>query len=132
MGNLTPFDAEMMMMVESLTGDRPIDTRFDDHFTVHASYRNCKDDPEKISAIIDAVRGRLGERLTEVNDRPDLSLVMFTIKYDETQYPTVDGFGDEAKPELERGEMYIRYTEDSRAEKCRLNAGRTERRSLHF
>lgn len=111
---LTPFDAETLAMIESLTGRETVTTRFDDHFTIHAFYTEHRD-PDYINAIISAVRGRMGKRFIEVQDDPDRAMLKFTIAFDKQNLPDVEGFTDIVPARLESGEIYCRTVEQIRA-----------------
>lgn len=86
----TPFDSETVVMLEGLTQKRSFITGFDDYFTIHAIYERT-DAPEFLNAVINAVRGRMGDRFIEVNDDTDNCVLRFAIKYDEHEYPTQMG-----------------------------------------
>lgn len=90
MQRLTPFDYEACVMLESLTEREVVATELNKYFTIHVFY-NKHNTPDYISAIIDAVRGRFGERFIEVNDDPERELLKFTIAYDERELPILDG-----------------------------------------
>lgn len=111
---LTPFDAETLVMIESLTGRETVTTRFDDHFTIHAFYNKHRA-PDYVNAIISAVRGRMGKRFIEVQDDPDRDMLKFTIAFDEQNLPDVEGFTDVVPARLESGEIYCRTVEQIRA-----------------
>lgn len=77
-------------MLESLTEREVVATEMDDNFTIHAFY-NKHNNPDYVSAIIDAARGRFGERFIEVNDEPEREMLKFTIAYDKHELPMLVG-----------------------------------------
>lgn len=101
----TPFDAETVVMLKSLTERESFITEFDDHFTIHAFYSK-HNDVDYINAIIVAVRGRMGERYMGVDDDPDNKSLKFTIAYDKHNLPDIEGFTDVVPAELEKGDLY--------------------------
>lgn len=84
---LTPFDAKLCLMVESLTG-RPCEPKLSGSggYFIVVDYCN-HDEPEYISAVMDAVAGRIGERLVNMNDEPEAKRFFVHIKFSETKYP---------------------------------------------
>lgn len=83
--NLTPFDAELCLMLKSLTG-KEVEPKFGgDHYFLMVNYEGK--DSDYISAIMDAVKGRIGERLIELKDYPDDKCFLVRVKFDETKYP---------------------------------------------
>lgn len=111
---LTPFDAETCVMLESLTGREVYTTEKDRKtFTVETFYSEHHD-PDYINAIINAVKGRYGKRFVDVEDLPDGEMLMFTIEYDTTDYPDVEGTFDN-EPAQHDGKVYCRHLEEIRA-----------------
>lgn len=113
MRRITPFDAEAIVMLESLTERNVLTTEFEDKFTIHASYAK-HNDADYISAMIDAVRGRFGKRFLEAEDDVDNSLIKFSIAYDEHELPTLVGEYTRT-PHLECGRIYCHQLEEIRA-----------------
>lgn len=122
MGNrITPFDYEALVMLESLTEREVVPTEMDDNFTFHVFY-NKHNDPMYISAIIDAMRGRYGERFIGVNDYPDNKMLKFTIAYDKHEYPEAYGSFHVDKARTHCGDTYCRQLEEIHAvQVTRLN-----------
>lgn len=121
MGKITPFDYEALVMLESLTEREVVPTEMDENFTFHVFY-NKHNDPMYISAIIDAVRGRYGERFIEVNDDPERQTLKFTIAYANTELPTLAGDLYPTKPRPEFGMTYSHQLEEIHAiQVTRLN-----------
>lgn len=83
---LNPFDAELFLMVESLT-EKPCEPKNGgDHYFFEADYSKHHT-PEYISAVMDAIAGRLGERMIEMVDDPDREKIFVRVKFSETEYP---------------------------------------------
>lgn len=114
MQRLTPFDNEACVMLESLTEREVVATEMDDNFTIHAFY-NKHNNPDYVSAIIDAARGRFGERFIEVNDEPEREMLKFTIAYDIHQLPMLAGDLQTGNPHPEFGTIYCHQLEEIRA-----------------
>lgn len=88
----TPADAELVMMAESLTGGRVETFVSREGISFKVFYpENCGD--MMISAIMDAVRGRLGKRLLSLYDHPDAGYFIATANISAEELPAV--YGDE-------------------------------------
>lgn len=111
MQRLTPFDNEACVMLESLTEREVVATEMDDNFTIHVFY-NKHNNPDYVSAIIDAARGRFGERFIEVNDEPEREMLKFTIAYDIHQLPMLAGDLQTGNPHPEFGTIYCHQLEE--------------------
>lgn len=82
MRKLSAFDAELIRMVESLTG-KPCDPKNGgNHFFFEVDY-STHNDPEYIMAIWDAIEGRLGKRLISIKDNADRKALMVRVKFAE-------------------------------------------------
>lgn len=126
MQRLTPFDSEACVMLESLTECEVVATEFDDNFTIHAFY-NKHNDPDYISAIIDAARGRFGERFIRVKDDPDGQTLKFVISYDKHQLPMLVGDLETGTTQEDFGTVYCHQLEEIRAvQVTRLNINRLQ------
>ena len=113
-------------MLESLTEREVVATEMDDNFTIHAFY-NKHNNPDYINAIIDAARGRFGERFIEVNDEPEREMLKFTIAYDTHQLPTLAGDLQTGNPHPNFGTVYCHQLEEIRAvQVTRLNVDRLQ------
>ena len=88
---LTPYDAELFMMVESLTG-KPCVPEYHsrDCYKIVVDYSN-RSDADFVNAIVDAVIGRIGERFVNIQDNPDAKQFVVKIKLSEHDYPFVIG-----------------------------------------
>lgn len=111
---ITPFDDEACIMLESLTEREVVITEMDDNLTIHVFY-NKHHTPEYISAIIDAARGRFGERFIEVTDDAEREMLKFTIAYDKHQLPMLAGELKTGMPHVENGNVYCHQLEEIRA-----------------
>lgn len=77
---LTPFDAALCRMVESVTGHECEPTDAGESYIIEASYEE-KNDPQIILAIWDAIEGRAGNRLVKIADCPERQCLQVEIKY---------------------------------------------------
>lgn len=126
MQRITPFDNEACVMLESLTERKVVATEMDDNFTINAFY-NKHNNPDYISAIIDAARGRFGERFIEVNDEPEREMLKFTIAYDTYQLPMLAGDLQTGNPHPDFGTIYCHQLDEIRAvQVTRLNVDRLQ------
>lgn len=114
MHRITPFDNKACLMLEAVTEREVVATEMDDNFTIHVFY-NKHNTPEYISAIIDAARGRFGERFIEVNDEPERKLLKFTIAYDKHELPIVAGDLETGNPRPDFGTVYCHQLEEIHA-----------------
>ena len=89
---LTPFDAELAMMVESLTEKGCELKNGGDCYFFEADYEK-HNDPQYILAIWDAIEGRLGDRLKEIKDDPERHVLLVHVNFSDENYPRV--YGDE-------------------------------------
>lgn len=64
MSRLTPFDSELFIMVESLTGNEPRITEDDYYYTMEVFHSS--DDEREIRAINMAILGRIGDRIVGI------------------------------------------------------------------
>lgn len=92
-------------MAETLTGHEVLVTQLPDEFTLHVMYEN-NPDVDYVNAVINAMRGRLGERLNHFSDDPDNCILCFGVSYDTTEYPDVFGDFDE----IERKDVGRKYS----------------------
>ena len=114
MQRITPHDSETCVMLESLLGHDAFITELTDNFTIHASY-NEEHTPEYLSAVINAVIGRMGNRFVEVNDDANLRVLKFTIEYDAQILPDIYGTLDQRKPNDLAGKVYCKTLDQIRA-----------------
>lgn len=77
---LTPFDAQLCNMVESLTGMECEPKDGGDHYVIEPCYRNHKD-PDFIAAVWDAIEGRTGDRLIGIQDDPERECLSVKVRF---------------------------------------------------
>ena len=83
---LNPFDTELAIMVESLTG-KPCELKNGgNHYFFEADYEK-HNDPQYILAIWDAIEGRTGKRLISIKDDADRHALLVRVKFSKTEYP---------------------------------------------
>ena len=124
LSKLTPFDTELQIMIESLTG-KPCDLKNGgDHYFFEADYEN-HNDPNYILAMWDAIEGRTGERLLEIKDVPERHALFARVKFSVNKYPGIIRFERDHEPNLTKGQLYCRQLQEIRAiQVLRENAGR--------
>lgn len=104
---LTPYDTELCMMVESLTG-KPCEPKNggEDHYFIVVDYsKNI--DPQFVSAVMDAVLGRIGERLIDMQDNADAQQFVVKIKFSTDKYPGIIRAAQHKAPDISKGSHYI-------------------------
>ena len=77
---LTPFDAELVKMVESLTGKPCVPKNGGNHYFFEADYEK-HNTPEYICAIWDAIEGRIGKRLISMRDDPERKTIIVRLHF---------------------------------------------------
>ena len=119
---LTPYDTELCMMVESLTG-KPCEPKNggEDHYFIVVDYsKNI--DPQFVSAVMDAVLGRIGERLIDMQDNADAQQFVVKVKFSTDKYPGIIRAAQHKAPDISEGSQYIaRNTEIVAIEVLRTN-----------
>lgn len=78
---LRPFDLQMFRMVESMTGRKCEPKNGGDHFFFEADYSE-HNDPQFILALWDAIVGRAGKRLIEIDDQADRHSLYVRVKFE--------------------------------------------------
>lgn len=122
---LTPYDAELALMVESLFGTPCELKNGGDHYFFEADYEKHKDKPNYLLAVWDAIEGRAGKRLLEIRDDADRHAFFVRIKFSETQYPALVGSLESTAPKIAAGDEYCRQLVPVRAiEVTRANVDR--------
>lgn len=111
---LTPFDAELAMMVESLTGKSCELKDGGDNFFFDVDYEKHKD-PQYILAIWDAIEGRAGERLLEIKDDPERHALFVRVKYSENECPGIIRATRDESPQESLGKIYCHKLVEIRA-----------------
>ena len=83
---LTSFDSALFRMVESLT-ELPCEPKNGgNHYFLEVDYSKHKD-PDYISAIYDAIAGRMGSRLIKIDDDPDRNCLMVYVNFAPQDFP---------------------------------------------
>lgn len=113
---LTPFDAELCRMVESLTG-KPCEPQWWNltQYRIIVDY-SIRPEPDFVSAVIDAIAGRAGQRFVDVKDKPEESKCGIIIAFSNEPMPFC--YGDERnkmQPELSIGDDFCRSLEQIKA-----------------
>jgi hypothetical protein len=111
---LTPFDAELAVMVESLTGKPCELCNGDGHYFFEVNY-SLHNDPDYINAIIQSIEGRLGGRLISVNDDADRQALMVRVQFSEENYPGLIAAEKNGKAQIECGLTYCKKMEEVKA-----------------
>ena len=108
---LTPYDAELALMVESLT-EMPCELKNGgDHYFFEADYSK-HNDAQWILAVWDAIEGRTGKRLIDIKDDPDRTCLFVHVKFSEQEYPHFYGSAKYSKPKPGIGNVYCRQLEE--------------------
>lgn len=112
---LTPFDTELAIMVESVTG-KPCELKNGgDNFFFEADYGNHANEPDYILAIWDAIEGRTGKRLLEIKDDPERHALFVCVKFSDTQYPGIIRATRDQSPQETFGKIYCHKLVEIRA-----------------
>ena len=117
---LTPFDAELCMMVESLTQKpcKPFSASTD-CYAIVVNY-STRPEPDFIAALLAAIEGRAGERFQSVEDFPDDKQFEVRIRYSGEKLPFC--YGDETskvEPDFSVADIYCRGEEVLKAVQVR-------------
>lgn len=120
--HLTPYDAELCVMIKSLTGDDIQPMLGENRITFYIHY-NKHNDPDYVNAVVNVVLGRLGERFIEMKDDPEQMLIRVRAEYSKDEYPDVSGFTDIAPGDDSRGGLYCHSLEEIRAIQVRRDNG---------
>lgn len=111
---LTPFDTELAIMVESLTG-KPCELKNGDNgYFFEADYEN-HNEPNFILAMWDAIEGRTGERLLEIKDDADRHALFVRVKFSEQKYPGIIRASRDCSPQESFGKTYCHKLVEIRA-----------------
>ena len=125
---LTHYDSELCMMVESLTG-KPCEPKNggDEGYFITVDY-SAHNSPEYVSAIMDAVLGRIGDRLINLKDNADAQNFLVQVKYSTDKYPGIIRATQHKAPDINAGSQYIvRNSEIVAIEVLRTNVGQLVR-----
>lgn len=116
---LTPFDAELCVMVESLTQKPCVPEPGKGLYSIQVDY-SIRPEPDFVAALIAAIEGRAGERFLSVEDFPDNKFLRIRIKYSDAKLPFC--YGSETtkvEPDLSVADTYCRGEEVLRAVQVR-------------
>ena len=87
---LNPWDGELMLMVESLTG-KPVEPKNGgDGYFFEADY-SLHPDPDYVAALLGAIEGRAGQRCIEINDDPERKVLTAHIAFSKEILPGLAG-----------------------------------------
>lgn len=110
---LTPWDRELFMMVESLTGKPCEPKNGGDHFFFEADYENHRNEPEYLLALWDAIEGRAGKRIVGMDDDAERHVFVVTVLFSNTTYPALIRCDRDAVEHPEAGTPYYSRTDDA-------------------
>ena len=111
---LNPFDMELCMMVESLTGMPCEPKNGGDGYFIMANYSK-HNEPDYINAVWNAIEGRAGKRLLEINDMPDQQCIYVRIAFSDSKYPSLFTKVENTKSDPNFGNLYCRQLQEIRA-----------------
>jgi len=113
---LTPFDAELFEMIYSLTGFYPVmDDEYNETFQFAVDYSD-RPEPDFVNGLINAIRGRLGNRFKKIYDYPDLEKFVIDAEWNNDNLPAIVGsFEPVNVPSPEFGKTYCRQLEEIQA-----------------
>lgn len=111
---LNAWDAELLLMVENLT-ERPCEPKNGgDGYFIMANYSK-HNEPEYINAVWNAIEGRAGKRLLEINDMPDQQCIYVRIAFSDSKYPSLFTKVEKTKSDPNFGNRYCRQLQEIRA-----------------
>ena len=107
LGQWTPWDSELLLMVERLTGHKPILSREDkDCYEFQLDFGEYAGDAAYEEAVFRAIKGRAGERYVKQVDGSLEGIYYVTIKYSREVLPGLATRMDDA-PDYSVGTEYI-------------------------
>lgn len=110
---LSPWDAELFRMVESLTGKPCEPKNGGDHFFFEADYEAHKDNPEYLLALWDAIEGRAGKRIVGMDDDAERHVFVVTVLFSNERYPALIRCDRDETEHPEAGTPYYSITDDT-------------------
>lgn len=110
---LTPWDIELAIMVESLTGKPCELCNGGDHFFFEADYEKHATEPEYLLALWDAIEGRTGKRLLGIDDDPDRHVFIVTVIFSNERYPALIRCDRDETEHPEAGTPYFSIVDDT-------------------
>lgn len=105
---LSPFDAELARMVESLTEKECELKDGGEYYFFEADY-SLHPDPDYVYAIWTSIEGRLGKRLIKIEDDPDRKKLFVKVKFTTENLPRIYYF-DKTHPDYRIGNKYHKET----------------------
>lgn len=108
---LTPFDQELFVMVRALTGNCAVKNG-GTHYFIVVDYGGH--DADYLSAVIDAIAGRVGERLIKVTDEPENKRFIVRISFSKEKYPALIYARDNMAGDPSIGTPYYDKVKDCR------------------
>lgn len=108
---LTPFDHELFVMVRALTGNCEVKYG-GTHYFIVVGYGGH--DADYISAVMDAIAGRVGERLIRMTDDPDNKRFIVHIGFSKEKYPALIYARDNVAGDPSIGNPYYDNVKDCR------------------
>ena len=109
---LTPWDWELCLMVESLTGKPCEPKNGGDQYFFLADYENHANEPEYLLALWDAIEGRAGKRLIGLDDYPERHAFIATVVFSNERYPALIHLDRDAKENPSAGTPYYSKADD--------------------
>lgn len=85
---LTPFDQELFVMVRALMGNCEVKNG-GTHYYIVVDYGGH--DADYLSAVMDAIAGRVGERLIKITDEPENKRFIVRIRFAK-EYPHIERY----------------------------------------
>ena len=110
---LSPWDWEMLKMVESITGKPCEPKNGGDHFFFEANYEKHKDKPEYLLALWDAIEGRGGKRIIGMDDDAERNVFIVTVLFSNERYPALIRCDRDETEHPEAGTPYYSIVDDA-------------------
>lgn len=101
---LTPFDAECLRMVESLTGRETVPEPNEGGYSFEVYYEGR--DPDWAAAVLAAIEGRYGERLIRMEDEPEQGRCRIFVRASVEALPDLYEMTREWEPRPDQGHQY--------------------------
>ena len=110
---LTPWDMELLLMVESLTGKPCEPKNGEENYFFEADYENHANEPEYLLALWDAIEGRAGKRLIGIDDDAERHVFIVTMLFSNVRYPSIIRLDRDAKENPAAGTPYYSINDDA-------------------
>ena len=103
---LVSWDEAFLAMIDSLTGKTTIPGyESEEIYFVAVDYEKIND-PEVLCAVMDAIAGRLGERLVSIGDVPEMKRLIVRVKFSKDEEPKASRFILKRSHASEHGGFY--------------------------